>query len=536
MAAGERELLERVGRRLLVDEPLLASEVRAVELFRRSDGRIPWSDLLTAGELARRAENLLAVGLPDSAAEMLREIPETARDMGWELHYAEALIAAHRGAEALARLEGLGGSLRGAEAAEAEWLAARAALDAAELRRGRRNLGRREREEMAAGARRLLASVAARVPSGPVPAAARALLLAELVEEDEVEAVLTTARELAAEEPASYAGASALWRLGWRRLERGDADAALALFGELESLFPESSLRRAATYWTARALEQAGRAEESAEVFGEIAASRAGDFYRRQAEMRSASPVVLGPETAVEPWPRDSRLERAELLSDLGLDRLALTELDALGEGVEYRPRFALRARILARQGEPRSSIQMIRRAFPQLGTDRQYSAPPEALRLYYPLEFEEVIREQAEGQALAPALVLAMIRQESAFDAGARSSAGARGLMQLLPSTGRELARRFGLPFHDARLGEPDFSVRLGTAYFRQVLEMFDRSEELALAGYNAGPYRIRRLWRRAGRDPEIDRFVEGLPLAETRSYVKRVILFSDSYTQLYG
>ena len=130
--------------------------------------------------------------------------------------------------------------------------------------------------------------------------------------------------------------------------------------------------------------------------------------------------------------------------------------------------------------------------------------------------------------------LLFAMIRQESAFDPTAVSRSGARGLMQLMPSTGRELAQRLRLSFTDGRLSDPEFNVRLGSSYFRQLLEMFDGNEELALAGYNGGPYRIRRLWRSEGSAAELDRFVEGLKMPETRRYVKRIVLFRDTYARL--
>jgi soluble lytic murein transglycosylase len=84
--------------------------------------------------------------------------------------------------------------------------------------------------------------------------------------------------------------------------------------------------------------------------------------------------------------------------------------------------------------------------------------------------------------------------------------------------------------------LHDPDFSVRLGTRYFRQVLDMFGGNQELALAGYNGGPYRIKKLWRQAGSNPELDRFVEGLSLEESKTYVKRILLFEDTYQRLYS
>ena len=100
---------------------------------------------------------------------------------------------------------------------------------------------------------------------------------------------------------------------------------------------------------------------------------------------------------------------------------------------------------------------------------------------------------------------------------------------MQVMPATGRELAERMGLPYSRERLNDPTFSVQIGSRYFRQVLDMFDGNVELALAGYNAGPYRIRKLVRAAGSTLEMDSFLEGLRIEESKTYVKRVVLFSE-------
>ena len=106
---------------------------------------------------------------------------------------------------------------------------------------------------------------------------------------------------------------------------------------------------------------------------------------------------------------------------------------------------------------------------------------------------------------------------------------------MQVMPATGRELAAKMGLEYSTRRLNEPSFSVQLGSRYFREVLDMFDGRLELALAGYNAGPYRIKRLVREAGDDLELDSFLESLRFEESKTYVRRIVLFSDSYQRLY-
>ena len=236
--------------------------------------------------------------------------------------------------------------------------------------------------------------------------------------------------------------------------------------------------------------------------------------------------------------PLDPRLARARWLTDLGLDEAARLELELIADNADpraVRAVRALRAEILARQGETRRSIIELRRAFPELGTHRQHRAPSAALPLYYPLAFDGLVTAAAERHDLSPHLVFAMIRQESAFDSGAHSRAGARGLMQVMPATGRELAGRLGLSYHRARLVEPGFSVQLGTAYYRQILCTFG-DEELALAGYNGGPNRVRRLWNRSGDWDELDRFIESLPMDETRTYVQRIVMLSSAYRDLYS
>ena len=195
----------------------------------------------------------------------------------------------------------------------------------------------------------------------------------------------------------------------------------------------------------------------------------------------------------------------------------------------------ALRGVIAAHQGKRRESLRLIRQAFPALGSAHQALVPEAAIELFYPLDYADTVRALGRAQGLPAHLVLAMIHQESGFDAQAKSRSGARGLMQVMPATGREVARRLKLSYSTTRLFEPDYSVRLGTFYFRQVLTMFDGNVELALAGYNGGPNRIRQLWQRAGPQAEMDRFLEGLTLEESKNYVKRILALSDTYRRLY-
>jgi soluble lytic murein transglycosylase-like protein len=252
------------------------------------------------------------------------------------------------------------------------------------------------------------------------------------------------------------------------------------------------------------------------------------------ARLRSKPAALAAAAQAREPWPADPTLNRARLLTDLGLDSLALSEAELVRDKAQTRALRALEAVILAHQGDRRKSVLVIRDAFPALGGPFQATLPDEARKLYYPLEYQDTIRTWAVSNRLPTYLVFGIIRQESAFDANAQSWAGARGLMQLMPATARELALKNGLSWKQDLLADPSVNVRLGTTYFRQVFSMFNENLELSLAGYNGGPYRIKRLWQESGND-EIDRFLENLGLEESKTYVKRILVLSDSYRQLY-
>ncbi len=539
--AGSLELQRRVARHLLVHHPLVASELRVIELFRHPSGALDWLEILSIDQLLERARSLLAVGVTAGALEALEAIPAARREQDWAMLKADGLTRAERGGEALKLLAPLVGETR-AVAIQLEELRAAATLAAARSHRQRPLPTAAERELLQRAGQQHLRRVLelAAGDAGHREAALRAhrRLLAGLADDEPAELALGLVRTLARLDPEDTAGAGFLWQRGWDAYQQRDHTAAIRYWSELGSLYAASELARAGQYWSARAYENLGDRGRANGLYRQVAAVGADDFYRRHAVARlggAEDPHPAGAGEPTEPWPWDPALGRARWLSDRGLDELALIEIRGLSGRAEPRAAAGLEAIVLARQGRPRDSIHALRRTFPQLGGLRQASAPAAALELYYPTAFEPIVRHLAAAHGIPAPLLFAMIRQESAFDPEAVSRSGARGLMQLMPATGRELAGRLRLQFSIERLSDPEFNVRLGASYFRQVLEMFDGNEQLALAGYNAGPYRIRRLWRSAGSAAEIDLFLEGLTLEETKRYVKRVLLFSDTYQRLY-
>ena len=446
-ASGNAEAMRAAARRLLVLDPLEASKLRVVDAVAASGGGSDWRLWLSAEELVARAEALLEVDLPAGAQTTLAAVPVAARDLAWHRLEARTLVASGRAAEGYARLASLAPLAADDPALEAaiEDERARAAAVAAEPTRGRpvtfdeRATWRRlERERLLAVVR--LAAVA---PERERPALRR--LAASYLEDSRRPEAVAALRQLSALDPADSSMARPLWELGWRSYRAGGTSGnrdAVSTWDDLAALYPASSWARGGIYWTARALERQGDRDGARARFLALAAAATPDFYARQAALRLAGATATAPEAPLqERWPEDRELARARRLTDLALDGLATRELELVGERAEPRAKAALTALAFARAGDRRASLRQLKRAFPQLGTAAQGSAPPEAFALYYPLDYRLAISRAAAAEGLPPSLVFGMVHQESGFDATATSHAGARGLMQLMPATGREVA-----------------------------------------------------------------------------------------------
>jgi soluble lytic murein transglycosylase-like protein len=533
-------------RRLLADWPGEATRLHVADGFRRPDGGIDWAELLSTDQLKRRSDALLALDLQPNALAALDAVKLADRDLDWYLRKADALTRGHRGADALTLLVAVDRfASEPRQQAQLEWARGMAAADLASARRGN-PLSTPDRRSFGQIAQQHLAKVAALGADRDLAIRALRALYAGQAEAELFDRSLDTLRQLRKLDPADTTGASHLWQLGWREYAGRNYSGAVGDWTELADLYPGDSAARRGRYWTARAFEALGEGERAQQIYDEMATADTSDFYCRAARIHlkhqgasratAAAPGSAASAAAkiVETWPDDPALRRARLLTDLGLDDLAGSEIELSRAQAEPRSVSALEALILARRGERRKSMLTIRTAFPALGSPYQASLPEQARRLYYPFDYQETIRKWAEANHLPAYVVAGMIRQESGFDTNAVSSAGARGLMQLMPATAKELAHRFGVPFSHDRMSEPAFNLQLGTSYFRQVMSMFDDNLELALAGYNGGPFRIKRLWHESGAG-EVDRFLEGLDIEESKIYVKRILVLSDSYRQLY-
>jgi soluble lytic murein transglycosylase len=301
-----------------------------------------------------------------------------------------------------------------------------------------------------------------------------------------------------------------------RRLD--DPAAALPHFSNLKAAVSTPISLARANYWIGRAQEAAGQdgtasfqtaARHQTAFYGLLAAERLG--LTLDATLLSDPPV---PDWQGAAFRQSPVLAAAELLRAAG--DLALTKrfLLHLAESQDETG-LAQLADMVTAWGEPHLEV-LIAKAAAERGL-----ILPDA---YYP-----VPAMVPDGLSVSRALALAIARRESEFDPAARSSADARGLMQVLPGTAKLMAGKLGKPFDAGRLtSDPAYNVALGAAYLAEMIEEFGPSIALVAAGYNAGPGRPRRWIGEFGdpRNPDVDvvDWVETIPFAETRTYVMRV------------
>ncbi|HXF50448.1 MAG TPA: transglycosylase SLT domain-containing protein, partial [Dehalococcoidia bacterium] len=371
----------------------------------------------------------------------------------------------------------------------------------------------------------------------------------------DIEGAIEDLRRLAAAYPETEFGAEAGFRVGLLLYREGKAAEAAEAFRAAPAPDTESAHR--ARYWEARALAAAGRQADADALLQDLASSPEVDYYT----LRAAGPVEGGavvlergePDwAAIEEWlasvtgappvvafddlvfaPAWAR--GLELLS-LGLEPEADAEFATLLENAGSDPNALYQlARAFRKIGRTHLSARAAARLLTALPEGAWREAPRDLVRLAYPVEYLPLLATLQRQRGVDPLVMLALIRQESFFDPLAGSSAGALGLTQVIPSTGREVAASLGLQdFDPSALFRPAVSIAVGGAYLASQIERFDGNVYHALAAYNGGPGTAAAALDRAGDD--VDLFVELLPYAETRLYVRRVVTHLAFYRYAYA
>ncbi|MGA2358455.1 MAG: transglycosylase SLT domain-containing protein [Terriglobales bacterium] len=372
-------------------------------------------------------------------------------------------------------------------------------------------------------------------------------------------------RELQQRFPNGGRASYAHWKASWLAFRQGRTDEARQGFENQIALYPNSAEIPAALYWRARLAEEEGN-PAMARAFYQKLSDRFRNYYYAEfgrqrlkglssggavsqgnpteppphyALLDRVSPLsTAGKITATDPPDDNLRVARARLLSNGGLADAAVRELQAAASQEEDGGSWAPpeMARVYQDGGRYDRGIEIMKRTTPNYFAVDIPDLPRPYWEALFPKAYWPDLRKYSVLNGLDPYLVASLIRQESEFNVLALSRANAVGLMQLLPKTGKTVAKQVKLKGYSApQLYTPAVNLELGTRYFKDMVDKYNGQFEYALAAYNAGSDRVGD-WLGQGhyRDPQ--EFVESIPFTETREYVQAILRNANVYRQLYG
>ena len=348
--------------------------------------------------------------------------------------------------------------------------------------------------------------------------------------------------------PDGKNSAAAHWRAGWLSYRQRLYSDAASLFEDQIRLYPSATETAAALYWRARLYELVDHKPAMAAAnYRAIVRTYQHYFYAQMSRERLAqlgdtkaapAPQVdhiqpLPQPKLVDTFPADSpQLAKARLLANAGLNEYIAEQIAADPDSGSWSA--LAEAQIYASFGETYRAMRSLKRAMPYAASASIESIPLAYWRILFPEPYWDTIKAESEKNNLDPYLVASLIRQESEFNPSVISYANAWGLMQLLPSVGKQMAREEGMThFQTFQLLDPETNIRLGTRYLRQMLDHLGGVPEYALAAYNAGENRVTD-WQSAGPYQGMDEFVESIPFTQTREYVQAILRNMETYKSI--
>jgi soluble lytic murein transglycosylase len=369
------------------------------------------------------------------------------------------------------------------------------------------------------------------------------------IQRDRAEDADIAFRRVLVDFPGGRYAERAAWKVGWRAYRLGNIVETVEIFERAATRFPRSDYRPAYLYWAARARQLLGEHETAVLRYALVRTDYLHSYYGRLADARfkwSAVPLRAAFVTNARPSSGvAAEIETAPIVPTAEIIRLLLSLSlydDALNEIRYAKHRWGdlplLQATIgwiEHQRGDVLAGARAAKRAYPQYISEAGEALPPEITAVIFPVGYWSLLQEHAGRYNLDPYLIAALVAQESGFVPDIRSSAKATGLMQLMPATAQRYARKVGVSsYSTAMLTRPDTNVRLGIAYFADLMQKFGEAH-FALASYNAGETRVRR-WVSERPDLSPDEFIDDIPFPETQNYVKKILGAAENYRRVYG
>ncbi len=350
---------------------------------------------------------------------------------------------------------------------------------------------------------------------------------------------ITYYSELATRFPTHRYAPSSHWKAAWLNYRLGNYSEAALLFDQQIALYGGGKEIPAALYWRGRLYADQEHQPAMAAAYYQTVSRVFEHYYYAQMsrdrleELGQVTPADVAMLDNIQPEEipaltddvpeDDEHVIKARLLANAGLNEYIPEEIQA-ADGSEEWGAFA-EAEIYSSDGETFRAMRVLKRALPFYTSAPIDTIPIGYWKILFPQQYWGAIEQEAAKNGLDPYMVASLIRQESEFNPGAISSANAFGLMQLLPSVGRSMAREEGIRhFNEIELLNPETNIRLGTRYLKQTLDKFDGQAPYAFAAYNAGDSRVTD-WQSIGKYHGMDEFVESIPFTETRDYVQAIL-----------
>lgn len=521
MARGDSAGAQGAFRQVLEEDPRGAFAPSAALALHRLGGEPLEMALTLRGALSRGGRNREAL---EELSRHLESLPDSAPPSeNLVLTRARLLAALRRGAEAVDDLMGLAGSESTAVAVSAHTLLAQI----------------RRRQGRSGAARTWEDRLIQRFPSR-----AEAVDLVFFRGDDAHDrgalgSAIDYYREAVTMAPALNRAGLARMRWGQAHLSRGEYQEAATVYEAYLEAFPNGRRWAEAAYWAARSHSATGETERADELlamimngsplsyYAHLAAEQRGESY---VPRLSSAVTAAGASADTASWIREG-LRALDLAREAGLVRGA----SAMSRALRFRSDATDEDLLIVGEELNRRGLTVDGINVGWELTRRGRAWDERLLRIVYPFPYRTQLEAVAAERGLDLFLLAGLIRQESAFWTEARSRANALGLMQVVPATGRAVARALGPPgLSEAMLFIPEVNIHLGTAFLSDLMDRFTEGLPIVLCGYNAGPTRATR-WRRKPEVADLELFTERIPFEETRGYVKSVVHYRALYAWLY-
>lgn len=365
------------------------------------------------------------------------------------------------------------------------------------------------------------------------------------------------------EYPSGDRISDAYWELGWIKYRLQDYEGALFTFDGMSKHFKGTSLEEKSLFWKTKSLEKLGRKEEAAEGYKSLFSINPFSYYGFKSanalkdigiditfpainkELNPNNPEIAGtiPEIYEYLEPQvivseedATHINKAKELLFIEFYDSAASEIEASKEETDADPAKILEISTLyLKSRDYENSILLIQKNYKKLSSALTGSRKDYYYYLFYPFAYKEYVRKYAGTYGIDEKFILAIMREESRFKADAGSHAGAQGLMQIMPATGKNIADQLGISnFNNDMLHDPETSIRMGTYYIAQQLNNFGNNKYYALGAYNGGPGAMQR-WINNYGGLDIDEFIENITYDETKNYIKKVMESYYIYELMY-